>query len=126
MTLAGTDVELVKAAALKPAQSPDAARQRQPTTTSFRMELRACRRDRLLSPDPAEETEEQEDRGQTDEGAANLARVCVYEHVTGHGNAEGDATHLSVQSDRPGIGGRVGVTLRAVGETVRRRDDADD
>src|SRR2546423_12787457 len=97
MPLPATEVERVKAAALKPAPSPSAARQRQPTTTSFRIGLRACRRDRLLSPDPPEQPGEQEDGSESDQSAAHLARMGVHEDVAGDGNAECDATDLTRQ-----------------------------
>src|SRR5207253_9514339 len=106
MPLPATDVERVKAAALKPAPSPSATRERQPTTTSFRMRLRACRRDRLLSPDPTKQPEEREDRSEADQCAAHLARVGVHEHVACNGNAEGDPTDLAVQPDRPRVTAR--------------------
>src|ERR1700675_3828828 len=103
MLFEGRAVEPVNAAELSCVKPPAAARQRQAGTRSLRMCLRAERRDRLLPPDPEQQSEHERQSCQADQRAADFAGVRVEQDVARDRNAERDAAHLARKTNCPGV-----------------------
>jgi hypothetical protein len=93
---------------------------------SFLIGQGAGRRGRLRSPDPSQQTDEDERRGDEHQAAAHFTRMRIHEHIADVRNVEGHTADLAVQPDRPGVATRIGVPLCAVRRSLGRLDDADD